>query len=218
MLFLSLKSLSFGSIIVSAIKPVTLYPSASTFAIIPSSPMISEATSAPVPISTEWLLAAACVTIASGHEEGLFVPNKIAWSIAIPKASTICGLTSPQILNAESDNVASGIGIITANSSAVRVNFFHSAFDVFFESVSPFKKYALASAFVIGIVFCEADIFGNLFIKGNSLDACGTSLIISFDISTGINASAFVLKIALASVAAFTAIFYLLIFCPQRCV
>ncbi|MDK4312732.1 hypothetical protein NLL32_02380 [Corynebacterium propinquum] len=75
--------------------------------------------------------------MASGHESGFSVPKIGAWSTFLPIASTISGLISFHSGTSESSMSASGIGTMTASSSAVMVTFFQSALLVFFRPVSP---------------------------------------------------------------------------------
>ena len=132
-------------------------------------------------------------------KEFAYYRKRIAPSMTFPKASSTLGRTSAQISYSESSKTASGIGTITAISSAVRVNLSHSALVVFFISVSPFKKYAVGKVEAIGNVFCLALMFGNCLNNDNAAEACGTFFIISEEVSTGIRASALEREIIFAS-------------------
>ena len=82
----------------------------------------------------------AVATTPSLHVDGFSVPNSTAPSITFPKASVTLGFTSAQISYSESSSTDSGIGTITAISSAT-INFLsHACLVVFFWPVSPFTK------------------------------------------------------------------------------
>ena len=132
--------LSFARMEISAMWPFTKYPQSSTWAITPSSAMILSYRLSDDPNVTTAFALVAVVTTSSLHVFGLFSPNSTALSITFPNASVTLGFTSPQMSYSESSRTASGIGTITAISSAV-INFLsHACFVVFFCPLSPFTK------------------------------------------------------------------------------
>ena len=76
---------------------------------------------------------------------------------------------------------ASGIGTITAISSAV-INFLsHACFVVFFAPLSPFTKYAIGSISSTGILYCLLVIFASLRPLDSTADCAIAPWIISLD-------------------------------------
>ena len=157
---------------ISAAKPVTSKPSASTS---PISSEISSAVSMPVPYVTVFFFVIADVAIPSGQLVGFSVENNTAPSMTFPNAEIIEGLSSAQMSYSASSSTASGIGIITAISSAVMYLFSHDALDTGFKPLSPFTNPATGSADIIGILVCFELILGSFFISCRTALSCCTA-------------------------------------------
>src|SRR5690606_16790647 len=138
--------------------------------------------------STVWLAAVAAVRMSSGQEAGAFSPNSTARSNALPMASSMRGLTSPQMSYPASSRTASGMGTMTASSSALRNFFSHACLLVFFRPVSPLTKYASGRTLRTGMVRCARLMFGARVASCMTLDCCTMPWRISRETSSGMSA------------------------------
>ena len=147
---------------------------------------MSSARSTPVPDATFVPAAVAPARMSLPHVDGLSTPKMPAWSIFLPMASAMSGLTVSHRLIFASSTTESGIGTITASSSAVICTSSHPVFDVCLSPPSD-TQYASGSEASTGCVFFLL-LIGTRRARVSSTLDCGSVWMISWLISSGMSA------------------------------